>query len=238
MNLRSADIVVENRSEMSLLLGMLPLVASLTMPSMERRLVEVTPAKGAMLMKVWQGRAESMSMLKTVPDGKTGKKLKVISALAGEEAVRRKQCANGFQLFRDRALALADADSGDYPEALRQAAPALKIAGMPCGPNAKLFANLGTGPSTLSIVQCTPGEWWSIFSLCVSPDTRDISSIIEAEVATLAELRALCNADGATLRVLSDVTASLAATRQRLGLSDMSDARSVWLCAEDEPSIA
>ena len=147
-----------------------------------RKLVELTPAKGLMLMKTWQARAENMNVLKTVPDGKTGKKLKVVSIATGEEATRRALCKEEFKLFSDRVLSLASADAGDYPQAKRQVIPELKIAGAPRGLGAKLFANLGEGASTLSIVEALDTEW-NVLSLCVSPDARRLESIVEAEVS-------------------------------------------------------
>ena len=142
----------------------------LSLPTATRKLVEVTPAKGFMLMRTWQTRAETMNTMVTVPDGGTGKKLKVVSAVAGEEAGRRALCKQQFQLFRDRASSLATADAGDYPQAQRQVIPELKLGGVPRGLDAKIFANLGQGAATMSIVECAAQEW-NILSLCVSPDT-------------------------------------------------------------------
>ena len=159
--------------------------------SSTRRLVEVKPAKAGMLMRTWETRAESMNTLKTVPDGKTGKKLKVVSAitLAGEgEASRRSLCKREFQMFKERALSLASADAGEYPQAKRQLIPQLKIAGADRGLNAKIFANLGEGASTLSIIEQLDTQW-NVLSLCVSPDTRSLDSIVAAELATIQELR-------------------------------------------------
>ena len=203
-----------------------------------RRLVEVTPAKGLMLMRTWQTRADTMNVLKTVPDGKTGKKLKVVSAVEGEEAARRALCKQQFRLFQERAAALASADaSDDYPEARRQIIPELKIGGVPRGANARLFATLGEGASTLSIVEC--GAQWNLLSLCVSPDAREIDAIVSAEVAALDELRGLCGEAGATLRVLPDVEAALAGSRERLGLAEDAGSGPVtWLYDASEETPA
>ena len=201
-------------------------------PTTARKLVEVAPAKAFMLMKTWQTRADNQNLLKTVPDGKTGKKLKVVSAVAGEEASRRALCKKQFQLFRERAFSLASADSGDYPEAQRQLISELKIAGAARGLNAKLFATVGQGASTLSIVEALDREW-NVLSLCVSPDARELPGIIAAEAATLNELRNLCADDGATLRVLPEVEASLAGCRESLGLAAIGDGPDAWLCCAD-----
>jgi nitroreductase len=175
-----------------------------------------------------------MNTLKTVPDGKTGKKLKVVSAitLAGEgEASRRSLCKREFQMFKERALSLASADAGEYPQAKRQLIPQLKIAGADRGLNAKIFANLGEGASTLSIIEQLDTQW-NVLSLCVSPDTRSLDSIVAAELATIQELRTLSADAGATLRVLPDVEASLAGSRESLGLAAMGDGSNAWLCAD------
>lgn len=204
-------------------------------PTSMRKLVEIAPAKGMMLMKTWQTRAESMNTLKTVPDGKTGQKLKVVSAVAGEEAGRRKLCKLQFQLFQARSLSLANADAGDYPQAKRQLIPELKLAGAPRGLNAKLFAAVGEGASTLSIVEVLEREW-NVLSLCVAPDTRELPAILDAELATLDELRSLCAQEGATLRILPDVEAAMAASREQLGLTPMGDGPNAWLCADTAPT--
>ena len=105
----------------------LPLSTALATPATAtRKLIEIAPAKGLMLMKTWQARFQDMNVLKTVPDGKTGKKLKVVSAMAGEEAARRALCKSEFHKFQARALSLANADAGDYPQAQRQVLPELK----------------------------------------------------------------------------------------------------------------
>merc|ERR1719331_2781472 len=93
---------------------------------------EMTPAKGLMLMKTWKARAETQNVLKTVPDGKTGKKLKVVSTVGtSEEAARRAARKEQLELAIKSAFALADADAGDYPQAKRQLIPELKLAGAP-----------------------------------------------------------------------------------------------------------
>ena len=194
------------------------------------RLIEVTPSMAGGLMKMWQTRADSMNVLKTVPDGKTGKKLKVVNAMEGEEAARRRLCKREFQTFTDRTLSLASADVTDSPEVERQTIPEFQIAGAARGPNAKTFANLGEGTSTLSIIEQLDTEW-NILSLCVSPDTRSVDSIVAAEMATLDELRDLCADAGVTLRLLPDVEASLAGSRESLGLVLTGDGQDVWLCA-------
>ena len=166
-----------------------------------------------MLMKTWQVRAESMNVLKTVPDGKTGKKLKVVSALAGEEGARRALVKQEFQQFWDRATSLASA--------VKQH-------------DTKLFATLGEFASTLAIVEILDEETWSILSLCVSPDAREHLSIVEAEIATLDELRELCASAGATLRMRPSVEASLAGSCRELGLSatQQGEGEHEWLCAD------
>jgi nitroreductase len=206
-----------------------------------RRLVEVSPTKAGMLMKAWEMRADTMNTMKTVPDGKTGKKLKVVSAitLAGEgEASRRTLCRREFQSFKERALSLASADAGEYPEAKRQLIPQLKIAGSDRGLNAKCFANLREGASTLSMIEVLDTQW-NMINLCVSPDTRTLDSIVAAEAATLDELRELCADAGATLRVLPGVVESLAGSRESLGLAPVEGGvPDAWLCADAEASAA
>ena len=161
-----------------------------------RRLVEVTPAKGLMLMRTWQTRADTMNVLKTVPDGKTGKKLKVVSAVEGEEAARRALCKQQFRLFQSaRRPWPVRTPPTTTRRRRRQIIPELKIGGVPRGANARLFATLGEGASTLSIVEC--GAQWNLLSLCVSPDAREIDAIVSAEVAALDELRGLCGEAGA-----------------------------------------
>ena len=122
---------------------------------------------------------------------------------------------------------LAAADKSDYPEAKRQLVQALDVGGAPRGANTKVFASVGAGATTLSLVETLDAEW-SVLSLCVSPDTREEADVAEAEEATLEELRRLCDESGAQLRVLSTVEASLAATRADLGLTSPGGA-APWL---------
>ena len=42
---------------------------------------------------------------------------------------------------------------------------------------------------------------WSVKSLCVSPDARELPSVAEAEEAALQGLRGLCAGSGGRLRV-------------------------------------
>ena len=192
------------------------------------RMVEMTPTKGLMLMRTWQTRAENMNVLKTVPDGKKGTKLKVVSAVSGDEGSRRSRCKEQFSLFSQRVAALGSADAGEYPEAQRQLIPELNIGGKPRGPGAKVFASVGEGASTLSIVECNEALW-SVLSLCVSPDARDIPSIVQAEAAALEGLRDLCANTGASLRVNSEIMDSLAGSNECLKLIAAESGVSQWL---------
>ena len=78
-----------------------------------RRLVEVTPAKGLMLMRTWQTRADTMNVLKTVPDGKTGKKLKVVSERVG--TIREQMDNREFESACETIGQALDVDPGNRP---------------------------------------------------------------------------------------------------------------------------
>lgn len=167
--------------------------------------------------------------VKTLPDGKGNGKLKVVRALTDQEVARRALCKQQFSTFLLATTGLAAADKSEYPQAKRQLVAALDLAGAPRGANTKVFASVGGGPTTLSLVEILERDW-SVLSLCVNPDTRDVPAIIEAEQATLAELRRLCEEAGARLRVLSDVEASLAANQECLGLTAQGGDRAApWL---------
>ena len=125
-------------------------MAAMSTAAMTRKLVEVSPGKATLLMKAWQSRAAEQNVLKTVPDGKTGKKLKVVRVDTGEEAEQRAMRKQQLEAFQRAAQALASADAGEYPEARRQLIPELQLAGAKRGPNAKVFAAVGDGASTCS----------------------------------------------------------------------------------------
>lgn len=175
-----------------------PAVASVT--SSAPQLVEVSPAKGSMLVAAWQARAANANTLQTVPDGKTGTKLKVL-AVSGAERIRRANRKQQYERFQ--ACAAAVAGAGDAGAA-------------------KLFATVGGCASTLCLVEVDEDEW-SVKSLCVSPDARELPSVAEAEEAALQGLRGLCAGSGGRLRVASEVEASLVGSRQSLGLTATSE---------------
>ena len=206
---------------------LLALSAGSTAASASRKLVELAPSKAVMLIKVWQGRETNANVMTTVPDGR---KLKVVRASAGEELTRRTRCKENFSSFLTCAFALAQADSSDYPQAKRRLIPTLEIAGSARGEHAKVFASAGAGAATLSLVE-TLEHQWSVLSLCVNPDERNLPSIVEAEQATLDALRELCADSGATLRMHAEVELSLAGSLRRLGLTPNDG--SPWLRVEE-----
>jgi len=153
-----------------------------------------------MLVAAWQARAANANTLQTVPDGKTGTKLKVL-AVSGAERIRRANRKQQYERFQ--ACAAAVAGAGDAGAA-------------------KLFATVGGCASTLCLVEVDEDEW-SVKSLCVSPDARELPSVAEAEEAALQGLRGLCAGSGGRLRVASEVEASLVGSRQSLGLTATSE---------------
>ena len=185
-----------------------------------RKLVELTPLKGMLLMQRWQ-LTDPRNLVTTMPDGN---KLKAVRALQGDELLRRNACKQQFDLFGAATSGLAEADKSADPEAEQQ--------------RTQVFASLpleGGAPSTLALVEQGERDW-SVLSLCVSPGERRLEVIVEAEAATLQALRARGEAAGLRLRVLAAAEASLAASRDDLCLVDettgAADKASEWLyCA-------
>ena len=196
---------------LALLLG-----ASTLTPS--RKLVELTPLKGMLLMQRWQ-LTDLRNLVTTMPDGN---KLKAVRALQGDELLRRNACKQQFDLFGAATSGLAQADESADPEAERQLVAALRVAGAARGERTQVFASLpleGGAPSTLALVEQGERDW-SVLSLCVSPGERRLEAIVEAEAATLQALRARGEAAGLRLRVRAVAEASLAASRDDLRLVD------------------
>ena len=196
---------------LALLLG-----ASTLTPS--RKLVELTPLKGMLLMQRWQ-LTDLRNLVTTMPDGN---KLKAVRALQGDELLRRNACKQQFDLFGAATSGLAQADESADPEAERQLVAALRVAGAARGERTQVFASLpleGGAPSTLALVEQGERDW-SVLSLCVSPGERRLEAIVEAEAATLQALRARSEAAGLRLRVRAVAEASLAASRDDLRLVD------------------
>ena len=84
-----------------LLLLSSPLIAALPLATTSRKLVDLPPAKGMLLMSTWQTRASNQNILTTVPDGR---KLKVVRTAEGEEAARRQLCKEQFRSFLDTQM--------------------------------------------------------------------------------------------------------------------------------------
>ena len=195
-------------------------ILALLLGTPSRKLVELTPLKGMLLMQRWQ-LTDPRNLVTTMPDGN---KLKAVRALQGDELLRRNACKQQFDLFGAATSGLAEADKSADPEAERQ--------------RTQVFASLpleGGAPSTLALVEQGERDW-SVLSLCVSPGERRLEVIIEAEAATLQALRARGEAAGLRLRVLAAAEASLAASRDDLCLVDettgAADKASEWLyCA-------
>ena len=70
----------------------------------------------------------------------------------------------------------------------------------------------------MTLVERTPDDEWSILALTMNPTERNMEVIINAELATLVELRAFASASGSMLRVLADCRATLAGSDEQLGL--------------------
>eukprot|EP00966_Prymnesium_polylepis_P217109 5024589-Prymnesium_polylepis.1 len=133
-----------------LLLLLLPALASSVAVSASRKLVQVEPLKAMLLMRSWQTRTSDQNAVRTVPDGN---KLKAVRTLTGEELTRRGLCKKQFELFVQATSGLASADKSEYPQAKRQLVQGLKIAGAPRGVCSKVFASVGGGATTLSLVE-------------------------------------------------------------------------------------
>ena len=180
--------------------------AALACATSTRSLVQLSPAKGCVLARQWQSSVENSNAVTIVPDGKTGKKLKAVRTFQGKELARRKLCKEQLDAFTAAAKALAAKQSD---------AESLKV-----------FVSLPPpgGATTLSLVETLTAECWTVQSLCVKPDEKQMEAIIEAERATLEELRRLCEQSGGQqLRVVDDVQASLAGGQLELGLGSPSD---------------
>ena len=187
--------------------------------SAPRRLVDLTPLKGMLLMQRWQASTDARNLVTTIPDGN---KLKAVRALQGDELLRRAACKQQFEVFGAATSGLIEADKSAYPQAQRQLVAALRIAGASRGERTQVFASLpleGGAPSTLALVELGERDW-SVLSLCVSPGERRLEVIAEAEAATLQALRARGEAAGLRLRMLATAEASLAANRDALCLVD------------------
>ena len=149
----------------------------------------------------------------------------------GPELERRTRCAKQFQFFCVPAARLGTMRPAPHPShcqvslqmralsaspprtraatrtAKRELLACLHIAGAKRGPGAVVFAALKS-PATMSIVERGQAEW-SVLALTVNPTERNLATIAAAERATLAELRALSTAAGASLRVHCDDAAQL-----------------------------
>lgn len=188
-----------------------------------RKLVDVAPIKAMALMRVWQSKIADQNKVTTVPeDGENGQKLKVVRAWTPEEVDRRALCKKDSDVFVRATMGLAEADKSDQPEAKRQLVKALELGGAARGVGTKVFASVGGGATSLSLVEALP-ESWQILSLCINPEAREVPAIVDAEAATLQALSALALEAGAKLRVLAAVEPSLAGTQEQLGLAPSED---------------
>ena len=176
---------------------------------------EIQPLKAAMLTKSWRGMlAEVDQKVGIVPElGGTSVGVKRF----GPELERRTLCARQFERFYESTFALAAADRSEAPLAKRELVPSLRIADANRGVLAAVYASLAS-PSTMTLVERTPNDEWSILALTMNPTERKMEVIINAELATLVELRAFASASGSTLRVLADCRATLAGSDEQLGL--------------------
>jgi len=172
-----------------------------------RKTVELNPLKAMILMKTWMASGKDQNMVKIVPDGKTGKKLKAVHTFTGDEATRRKLCKEQCEQFCEVMRTLAEGEAE--------------------APQARVFSSLavsGGGASTMSLVEALEEEW-SVVHLCVSPIASDLERIAEAEEATLSDLRRLCEISGAAqLSVRSNVLASLVTASKETASEEVAEA--------------
>lgn len=224
-------------SLLALLLLSLLVTSAAGLSLVTRKFMPLSPIKSAMLIQKWQGQlAEADMKVGDVGAGEVG------VLRFGPELERRTACKRSFEEFQAAALALATADKSEDPIKNRNQIPALQeIAGANRGENAKCFTSLcltGGGCNTMALVECG-GDTWSVLSLAVAPEERNLEIITEAEAATLCELRNTAAAEaGASLRVkaaLSDVgpQSTLVGSAERLGLVPWAGDTN-WLEVSDE----
>jgi len=211
------------------------LASALCVPVAPRKVTEILPLKSAMLMKSWQGMlAEVDQKVGVVPElGSTSVGVKRF----GPELERRTFCKRQFERFYESAYGLAIADKSQYPAAKRELLESLHIGGSKRGPDCAVFASL-TSPASMVIVERLDSQW-NVLALCLNPSERKMETIVEAERATLAELRSLAAAaadseggegGGAELRVLADVKQTLAGSCEQLDLTPLGDGDFWWRC--------
>lgn len=183
---------------------------------------EISPLKAAMLVKSWQGLLEEVDQKVGVVPELGGTSVGV--QRFGPELRRRTYCARQFERFHESTfgLALADkAESEASKASKREELAVLEIHGVKRGPRCVVYAGL-TSPATMSLVERCEDEW-SVLALAVNPTERAMPVISAAEQGTLVELYKLSSDAGASLRVETSVAGTLAADRDILGLSALTE---------------
>ena len=181
----------------------------------ERQLVEITPPKASALLKMWQSQSAD-KLVSIEADPKNPKKFMAVPT-AGP-GLRRAKWRSHADFFAAACAGLMVADQGDNPQARRQQIDCLHIAGFPRGEGATVYASLGGGTSTLTLVERSK-KYFSVLALCVKPDEKQLGKIVEAEAATLSALYGEAAAAGVIgLRVHKTCEEALAGSRRCLGL--------------------
>ena len=182
----------------------------------ERQLVEITPPKASALLKMWQSQSAD-KLVSIEADPKNPKKFMAVPT-AGP-GLRRAKWRSHADFFAAACAGLMVADQGDNPQARRQQIDCLHIAGFPRGEGATVYASLGGGTSTLTLVERSK-KYFSVLALCVKPDEKQLGKIVEAEAATLSALYGEAAAAGVIgLRVHKTCEEALAAHTAALVLS-------------------
>lgn len=199
------------------------------------RFAEIPPLKAAMLTKTWQGlMLDVEEKVGVVPElGATSVSIR----RSGSEMPRRKLCKKQFISFYESTFAMALADKLPKPVAMknRKAITSLVMDGKLVGPQCVTYASL-TQPATLALVVQTESEW-SILALTVNPTERKIEPIIAAEYAMLDKLRECAKENGASIRINSEATSTMAGSNEQLCLAPPdTDDEGAWFQCQEGPA--
>jgi len=184
--------------------------------------------KASVLTKSWQGLLKDVDQkVGIVPElGGTSVGVKRF----GPELERRTLCARQFERCFESTFALAAADKSDDAAAARKTIPSLLIDGQARGPGCTAYACL-TAPATIALTEQREDEW-SILTLIVNPEERDMALIAAAEHAMLTKIHNLCQESNSKLRVHVKAKETLAGKCEQLGLTpipnDDEDEEPVW----------